>query len=299
MQQNMKDKICSNCQSKIEFDDEIGKFVCGCGIEYDELMDEDEKETGADENEERNIQMVKSYGKAGNEFATNTLFIRSGKKTIIKTTYSKKTRIDKNNYRIQKLLQGKTSPQMIEKTKILYRKFSENKNMQGKNINNIIIGLFYYVCRIENVARTKKEISKDLNVPERLITKSFNRIKSDIVEPSDENYINKIEENFVNSFIGINEQTYDLRKLIYTIINNFNKGDILEGKTPETIVGLSILFSYKLLEKDFYNKEEMYKEFSTENTLKKAFEEIKDCLDLIIPKQYSEKIQDLKYNLFL
>ena len=43
-------------------------------------MDEDEKETGADENEERNIQMVKSYGKAGNEFATNTLFIRSGKK---------------------------------------------------------------------------------------------------------------------------------------------------------------------------------------------------------------------------
>ena len=299
MQQNMKDKICSNCQSKIEFDDEIGKFVCGCGIEYDELMDEDEKETGADENEERNIQMVKPNGKARNEFATNTLFIRSGKKTIIKTTYSKKTRIDKNNYRIQKLLQGKTSPQMIEKTKILYRKFSENKNMQGKNINNIIIGLFYYVCRIENVARTKKEISKDLNVPERLITKSFNRIKSDIVEPSDENYIKKIEENFVNSFIGINEQTYDLRKLIYTIINNFNKGDILEGKTPETIVGLSILFSYKLLDKDFYNKEEMYKEFSTENTLKKAFEEIKDCLDLIIPKQYSEKIQDLKYNLFL
>ena len=75
--------------------------------------------------------------------------------------------------------------------------------------------------------------------------------------------------------------------------------DILGGKTPETIVGLSLLFSYKLLDKDFYNKEEMYKEFSTENTLKKAFEEIKDCLDLIIPKQYSEKIQDLKYNLFL
>ena len=36
-------------------------------------MDEDEKETGADENEERNIQMVKSYGKAGNEFAENRI----------------------------------------------------------------------------------------------------------------------------------------------------------------------------------------------------------------------------------
>jgi len=295
----MKDKICSDCQSKIEFDDEIGKFICDCGIEYDELIDEDEKETRADEDGERNIQIVKPNKKEENEFATTLLIKEKGKKTKIIKTPSKRTRITKNYNRIQKLLQGKASQKMIEETKNFYNQIAENKNMQGKNINHIVIGIYYYVCRILNVAKTIKEISKELNVPERIIKKSFNRIKSEIVEPLDENYINNIENNFVNSFIGPDEQKYDLKKLAYTIINNFNMNDILGGKTPETIVGLSLLFSYKLLDKDFYNKEEMYQKFSNENTLKKAFEEIRDCLDLIIPEQYIDKIQDLKNNLFI
>jgi len=295
----MKDKICSDCQSKIEFDDEIGKFICDCGIEYDELIDEDEKETRADEDGERNIQIVKPNKKEENEFATTLLIKEKGKKTKIIKTPSKRTRITKNYNRIQKLLQGKASQKMIEETKNFYNQIAENKNMQGKNINHIVIGIYYYVCRILNVAKTIKEILNELKVPERIVKKSFNRIKSDIVEPPDENYIKNIEKNFVDSFIGTGEQIYDLKKLSYILINNFNMSDILQGKTPETIVGLSLLFSYKILDKDFYNKEEMYQKFSNENTLKKAFEEIKDCLDLIIPEQYIDKIQDLKNNLFI
>ena len=297
----MEDKICTNCQSKIEYDEEIGKFVCDCGLEYDELLeDEDEKETGVEENEERNIQMVKPYKTKENEYTTTLLIKEKGKKVKIIRTYSKKTRIDKNFYRIQKLLQGKTSQRMIDETKNLYSQIAENKNMQGKNINHIVIGIYYYVCRIQNVAKTIKEIAKEFRVSDRIIKKSFNNIKFDIVEPPNENQLGNIEKNYINSFIGPYEQKYDLKKLNYDIIDNINIGDILEGKTPETIVGLSLFLSHKLLDIDLFNKEEIYKTFSNEKTLRKAYKEIKDkdCLNLIIPHQYIDKIEKLKNNLF-
>ena len=49
---------------------------------------------------------------------------------------------------------------MIEETKELYKKSSKNIYMQGKNIDNIIIAIFYYLSRKINATISFKDISK-------------------------------------------------------------------------------------------------------------------------------------------
>ena len=290
----MKDKICNTCKlGKIEFDESFGKFFCNnCGIEFEELLDEEEKQSTRED--EIVIQLVEKSNKINYEFGGTLLMKENGKKKIIKT-YSKPSRIVKNFMRIEKLLQGKTHKKIIDETKNIYNKIIDNnKNMQGRNISHIIIGIYYYVLRINKQAKTIKEISDEFNVTERVIKKAFNSIKFDTVEPKDENEMNDVERNYIESFIGGDINRYDLKLLSYDIIDNFNKNEILVGKSPKTIAGLSLVLSCKLLNDNLYDNEEFFSKFSNKNTLEKAFKEIKGCLNLIIPEKYADKIKELQ-----
>ena len=55
--------------------------------------------------------------------------------------------------------------------------------------------------------------------------------------------------------------------LSYDIIDNFNKNEILEGKSPKTIAGLSLILSCKLLNDNLYDNKEFHSIFSNKNTL--------------------------------
>lgn len=60
-------------------------------------------------------------------------------------------------------------------------------------------------------------------------------------------------------------------------------------------MGLSLLLSNKLLNNNNdKDKDEIYQTFSKKPSIEKAFEIIKDDLDKIIPKKYSDKIEELK-----
>ena len=50
----------------------------------------------------------------------------------------------------------------------------------------------------------------------------------------------------------------------------------------------------KLLKDNLCDNEEFFSKFSNKNTLEKAFEEIKDCLNSIIPQKYADKIIELQ-----
>ena len=291
---NIKYKICNSCKSgKIELDEEEGKFICNdCGEECEGLLDdEQDKETTCED--ENKIHLVKPSTKLENEGRGILLIRENGKNKNIKQ-FSKPSRINRNFSRIEKLLQGKVLKKIIDEIKDYYREIEKNKKMRGRNISHIIIGIYYYVLRKNKQAKTIKEISNEFNIKERIIKKAINGIKSDIIEPIDEDKIIDIEKNYIDSFIGSDSNRYDLKLISHDIIVNFNKNGILEGKSPKTVAGLSLILSCKLLNDNLFDNEDFFSTFSSKNTLEKAFEEIKSCLKLIIPQKYADKINEFQ-----
>ena len=300
---NNEIEFCLRCMSKdsIITDYESGEVVCNqCGKVYEEriIVDEDEQRTFADDDGDNQIHRVGAPEKPsyGNECGTNLLIRHKGKTQVIKS-YSKSTKIQKNFIKIDKFFSSHDVEKLIrEEIKELYAKLAKDMNMQGRNLNHIFIGLYYYVSRQLKMAKTIKEISLKFNVTERIIKRAFNSIKNDIVNPpkeEDNNEIIETEKNHVRTFIGANTNAYELKKLAFEIIESINKNEILEGKSPKTISGLALLLAYELFNYNSYDKKEFYAFFSNKNTLKKSYEEIKDKLKIIIPQNYQDKINNL------
>ena len=211
-------------------------------------------------------------------------------------TYSNQTKINKNCYKIYKLLSSAdVRDNLIDVTKELYRKLAKNKNMQGRNINHIIIALYYYACRKENMAKSFKDVVKMFPfITERQLKRSFKWIEGEIVEYEGEDELIKIEKNFVYLYLGPDIEKNHLRELSYKIIENINKSAVLEGKSPNTIAGLSLILSYKLLNDNSDDFKDFFSTFSTKNTLIKSFEEIYNQLEKVIPNEYLNKIKEQK-----
>jgi len=296
-------EICPRCNSKdITITDyENRELVCNqCGLVYEEriIADEDEKKTFGDDNGDNQIHRVGPPEKPsfGNECGTN-LLIRDKDKTKVIKTYSKFTKIQKNFIRIDKFLSSYdvTAP-IREETKELYCKLAKNMNMQGRNLNHIFIGIYYYACCKLNMAKSIKEIALKFKVTERVIKRAINSIKKDIVDPSkedDNNEIIEIEKNYVRTFMEANAKAYEVKMIAFKIIKNINKNKLLEGKSPNIVSGLSLLIAYELSNDYSYDKKELYSFFTNKNTLKKAYEEIKDKLQIIVPQNYWDKINNL------
>lgn len=293
---NKNEKICSTCkEGKIELDEDIGKYICdNCRLEYEGPLD-DEEENQTTRDDDKGIQLVEPQKKIENVGGGIIYTKENGKKKAIKQ-FSKPSRIDINCDRIKKLLQGKVLKNIIDETQCYYKIIDNNNinGVRGRNMRQIIIGIYYYVLRKNNQAKTIKEISSEFNVKERIVKKAINGIKFDIIEPMDENKIIDMENNYVDSFIGGGINTYNLKLLSHDIIGNFNKNDILEGKSPKTVAGLSLILASKLLNDNLFDNEDFFSNFSSKNTLEKSFEEIKSCLKLIIPQKYADKINELQ-----
>ena len=300
---NDKNTTCGNCDAinSIIEDPKSGQLVCdNCGCVYEEglVADEYEKRTFHDDNGDNQIQRV-SMPTIGNNMGVNTLIRENGKTKFIRN-YLKIDKFDRNKIKIQKLLQrAQVEQSFIEKTKTLYLQMAKDKNMQGRNIKHIIIGIYYYVCRKSNMAKTIKDISDMFNVSERIIKRAFNSIKKDIVEPSvDENEMLNIENNFIRTFLNANYPNSKINELASELLGNINKTSILEGKNPKTISGIALYIAFKLMDAKI-DESPFYQKFSNKNTLRRSYEEIKNYLDQIIPMNFIEKANIvLKDNIF-
>lgn len=298
--ENMNDDIiCNRCKSKnsIITDYKSGEMVCNqCGWVYEEqiIVDEYEKRTFQDDSGDNQIHRVgpPSNHSYGNEFGINLMIREKGRTKLIKS-YSKYSKIQNNFSKIQYLLsQAQISQIMIEETKDIFGKISKKMNMQGRKISNIIIAIYYYVCRKNYTAKTFKEISKMFNVPESKIKNAFNSIKFYIVESKEEKQLNEIEKDYIQEYLEGDIKRYNLKMLTYEIIDNIYNCGILEGKSPKTIAGLSLIISCKLLNDKLYEDDNkvFYDKFSVKNTLIKAYDKIKEHLNLIVPKEYADKM---------
>jgi transcription initiation factor TFIIB len=297
---NVQYEICEGCQAEntIILDYENGEKVCSkCGMVKEDIIisNKYKKRTFQDDEGDNQIQRVSQPTKPGNEQGTNLIIRENGETRYIRG-YSKYGKIERNFWKIENLLSSVgISKNTIEDVKILYDKVNKNMNMQGRNINHIIIGIYYYAIRKQKQAKTLREVTKIFqsyfpDLKERIVKKAFNSIKRYIAEANDENEFNDMEKNYIETFINGDTEKYNNKKLAYQIIENINKSGLLEGKNPKTIAGLSLLISYKLLSDNFTDIEEFYKMFSNKATLNKSYVLIKDSLNEIIPQEYKNII---------
>ena len=293
-------EICERCQAKDTFiEDHIeGIVVCtNCGLVLEENIIADEYEKRTFETDNNEIKRVGPPTRPEQATESGTyLVIRENGHTQKRTIYTKQTKIFKNYKRIHNLLSSaEVFPNLIEKTKDEYKELAKIKNFQGRNLNNIIIALYYYVCRKEKMAKTFKDVANMFpSVTERQVKRAFNDIKSGVVNYDDEDELISMEKNFINLYIERDESKYEAKMLSYKIIKNINDNAILEGKSPVTVAGLSLMLSYKLLNDNSDDFKDFFSTFATKATLKKAFEQIKNNLDMVIPNEYMNKIEDLK-----
>ena len=288
--------ICENCPAIDSIIEKEGELVCeNCGFVYAENKKADVYETYVGKENQITRVGPSERPEQAQEPSTTLIIKEKGGKKIIKT-YQNRTKIERNRYRIKKYLTSAGVMQnLIETTISLYISFAPNKNMQGRNFDHIIAALYYYALRLKNMAQSYKEIAKQFpSITKRQIRKAFNSIKCHISEHNDEDELIKIEKNLVHYFIGGDIDKYEAKMLSYEIIHNINDCALLEGKSPNTVAGLSLLLSNKLLNDNCDNDKEFYKSFSNKASIIKSFEEIKSNLNKIIPQKYCDKIEEIK-----
>ena len=291
-------EMCVRCNTKnsIMEDNINGILVCtSCGWVHEEnvVVDEYEKRTFESDNNE--IKRVAPPTKPGEENSQGTIMIIKGNGvTKMVKTYTEKTEINKVKKRIEKLLSRDGIPnKIIAETKNLYEKLSEKINMKGKNLNHIIIALYYYVCRKENVAKSYKELAEMFPVTERQIKNVFTKYISKIVDYKEEKDYSQIEKRLIYNYIGGNMTKNAVIELAYKIIDNINNHSLLEGRSSNTVAGLSLLLSSKLLNNNVDESGDFFSTFSSKAVIKKAFAVIKPNLHEIIPNENSNKIEEL------
>lgn len=283
--------ICDYCKEKgtIISDDESGKYVCqNCGKECEGKIftDENDRQTFEGNDGENKIQRVAPHVKS--DVVGTTLLVHSNGKTKIykrRATLNKKQR---GSLKVEKLLSSNlVDKSLIEETKTLYLKVIESLKMQGRKIKPIILGIFYYVCRKAQSAKTIKQISLMFKVKERYIKRGFNTIKSIIVGPANKEEEMKIQvENHITTYLkGKNKP--EAKNISFQISKNIIKMGLLEGKSPRTLAGMSLFLSYKLLKDNFNDEIEFYQFFSNKGTLKKSFDEIRNSLNQILPEKFA------------
>ena len=299
----MMNGLCEYCKKEdYLLEDYVnGRIVCTfCGTVCQEHFIADEYEKRTFESDDHEIKRVGLPSRPEQEFEPeNYLLIRKDGYTQKRMMYTNKSKINKNCYKIYKLLSSKdVKENLIHITQELYKKLAKTKNMQGRKINHIIIALYYYACRKENMAKSFKDVVKMFPfITERQLKRSFKWIEGEIVEYEGEDELIKIEKNFVYLYLGPDIEKNHLRELSYKIIENINKSAVLEGKSPNTIAGLSLILSYKLLNDNSDDFKDFFSTFSQKYTLVKSFEEIKNQLEKVIPNEYFDKIKFLKISL--
>ena len=303
--------ICDRCQAKDSFFEEHveGIVVCtNCGLVLEEKIIEEQYEKRTFETDNKEIQRVgpATRPEQANGDGTYLVNTKNGY-TKIKIIYPQQTKeeekkekkIEKNCKRIYQLLSSaEVAPCLIDRVSDTYSELAKYKKLNVRNLNHTALALYYYVLRTQKIAKSFKAIADMFpSVTERQIKKAFNDIKIDIVDYVDEDELISMEKNYITSYTERDESKSDAKKLSFKIIKNINNNAVLEGKSPTTVAGLSLVLSYKLLNDNSDDFKTFFTTFASMISLKRAFQQIKDKLDQVIPNDYMKKIDELKLSM--
>ena len=141
------------------------------------------------------------------------------------------------------------------------------------------------------MSKSFKDIALMFSIPEAKIKKAYNHIKKVVVNVLTVEQQNETLKNYIRNFCDENKENPEYKNLAQKIAQNINESSILEGKNTNTITGLSLYIAMKLEKTNSINKTKICEGRVSESTLNKAYEEIKNYFDTIIPEDYKDKIK--------
>lgn len=299
------DNICRRCgvkDSKVVIP-QNGELVCeNCGLVYEERIIDETYEKRNFNNESSGGKKVESRisgpmrASDGGCLGTNMVISsRGGAKMKSASSLSVKTSTERGLEEIQKVLtQIQVEQAMIDETRNLFEQVSKKKKMKGRNLKCMIGAIYFIACRLKNLSKSFKEISKMMKLNEKKIIKAYKFIKDVVVNCSTPERLNEVVKNYISTFCESNSSLAkpEVKKLAWEIATKINDSSILEGRNTKTIAGLSVFLANKLLDGNL-TKKIIAQNYTSEATLDNVFEKIKDNLEVIIPEKYHSQLDKL------
>lgn len=299
---NKVSKSCPDCGDRNIIDDQMrGRCICGnCGMELFEYFDSSVEMSNWDEKNDSDRCAQQS----------NHFLPQSSLGTSIGGGNSKLKRLhiwsqmpyeERSLYDVLLEIETKCRKENIPKSVIdnaknLYKKFTEQKNKDGKKIiirgdnrKSLIAACVLEGAKMQKLPRSHKEIAKIFDLKVKHITSGCRKL----FEVMDYNIYDCIQsskpEDFIDRFKGklrLGEYT-DLTK---KIIRNIVKLDIATDHQPPSIAASAVMLIYQIYEID-YSIQNLSKIFDISDvTISKTFKKIVPYRKYITNDNLSEKL---------
>ena len=295
-------KICPDCGDRNIIDDQMrGRCICGnCGMELFEYFDNSiEMSNWDDKNDSDRCAQQTNYFLPQSSLGTS---IGGGNSKLKRLhIWSQMPYEERSLYDVLQEIETKCRRENIPKAVIdnarnLYKKFTEQKNKDGKKIiirgdnrKSLIAACVLEGAKMQKLPRSHKEIAKIFDLKVKHITSGCRKL----FEVMDYNIYDSIQsskpEDFIDRFKGklkLGEYT-DLAK---KIIKNIVKLDIATDHQPPSIAASAVMLIYQIYEID-YSVQNLSKIFDISDvTISKTYKKIVPYRKYIMNDDVSEKL---------
>ena len=298
----IKLKSCPDCGDKKIIDDQMrGKCVCGnCGRELLEYFDSSlEISNWEDKNDSDRCAQQTNIFLPQASLGTSIGGMNSKLKRL--HVWSQMPYEERSLYDVLQEIESKCRKENIPKAVIdnarnLYKKFTEQKNKDGKKIiirgdnrKSLIAACVLEGAKMQKLPRSHKEIAKIFDLKVKHITSGCRKL----FEVMDYNIYDCIRsskpEDFIDRFKG-KLKLGEYADLTKKIIKNIVKLDIATDHQPPSIAASAVMLIYQIYEID-YSIQNLSKIFDISDvTISKTFKKIVPYRKYIMNDDVSEKL---------
>ena len=271
------------------------EVCCCCGLIYeDKIIDDhyEQRNFGAENNGENKLSRVGATEKTPNA-SSNKLAVKISGQTKIFKSNAMLTAEEKKLNKINEILSKKDIADcLIEDAKSFFDKINK-KEKKRVNMEIFVAALYYNSSKAIGVPKTFKEVSEIFGIKEKEIKSNYFKLRkyfhiNDKQRKNDyKNYIRTFCENFNDN---------DVRDLATKIVTNIENSSLLDGREPNTIIGLSLILALSLKPESKIKKDDIYKSFSSKANLNGICKKFREKLINFLPEEYRVKFNQILLN---
>jgi transcription initiation factor TFIIB len=295
-------KLCPDCGDRNIIDDQMrGRCICGnCGRELHEYFDNSIEMSNWDEknDSDRCAQQTNHFLP---QASLGTSIGGSNSKLKRLHTWSQMPYEERSLYDVLQEIENKCRKENIPKSIIdnarnLYKKFTEQKNKDGKKIiirgdnrKSLIAACVLEGARMQKQPRSHKEVAKIFDLKVKHITSGCRKL-FEVIDNSIYDYIQSSKpEDFIDRFKG-KLKLGEYADLAKKIVKNIVKLDIATDHQPPSIAASAVMLIYQIYEID-YSIQNLSKIFDISDvTISKTFKKIVPYRKYIINDNISEQL---------
>lgn len=294
---------CFNCKStnSIRVDFKAGQVACTlCGaVQDDRVIDETQEwRNFGSENTGNSNNDQNRCGAPTSEFDTNNLTtsiaVKSKNNPLGKFTKgihgNNNSTFNRGSIKINELATFlDLHPRITDKAKENLKKVEESKKLKGRSLEAVVAAILYISCKQCNAPKDLKEMTKVLNLDKRDVTRCFSSINMIIDTGKGKNdYVKQNILGLVRKYCNVLELPPKLIQASNEIAEKICNIGVLDGKSPRTIAGTSILHAVNIYNFEKKGKKQISEASNTtENTVTHAYNEIFPYASQLIPSTFN------------